>query len=212
MTEEQEVKELPQNQKKVADTLLRNFLVVLVLAFVAEALLRVFPSFLSGATERRWLEWLLVSLVGVSAYLLWNVAIWYQRPAKADFVKFRPWYRATAARGPVIALVVLLALTNISFQLAVPESQVAPTEQEGTAQTETAEGADAQPSTFDFGIDFGQASETVLLITAFLLGFYSRLAKSTLERIAEFIFGSIYRDTYKAEIRAQEEIQKDKKP
>ena len=200
--------ELPQDQKEVADALMRNFLVVLTVAFVAEVLLRVFPSFLSGAAERQWLEWLLVSLVGVSAYLLWNVAIWYQRPATADFKRFRPWYQATAARGPVIALVVMLALTHISFNVAVPESQGSQSEQETSALGGAAEpiGEEAPPaSTFDFGVDFGQASEPVLLIAAFLLGFYSRLAKNVIEKIASFIFGNIFKETYKAEMAAKDE-------
>ena len=104
--------------KEVADQLSRNFLIVLVLAFVGEILLRLSPSILKDATERVWLEWLLVSLIGVCAYLLWNAAIWHKR-SWADFVAYRPWYRATAARGPIIALVVLIALTNINFQVSL---------------------------------------------------------------------------------------------
>jgi hypothetical protein len=201
MAQEEVIKELPRNQKRIADDLGRNFLIVLGLAFVAEALLRIFPSFLADQTERQWLEWLLVSLVGVSAYLLWNVAIWYARPARADFVKYRPWYRATAARGPVIALIIMMALTNINFNVSIPESQ--------DAGAETSEQAEGQVSTFDFGIDIGGASETVLLVVAFLLGFFSRLAKSVLEKIAEFIFGSVYRETYKDELEAQKDSEED---
>jgi hypothetical protein len=162
--------ELSRDQREIADRLLRNFLVVIAVAFAAEVLFRVLPSFLGSAAERRWLEWLLVSLVGVCVYLLWNVAVWY-RENKADFKAYRPWYRATAAKGPVVALIVLLALTSTKFQVGVG-------------------------STLNVGIDFGQASDTVLLIAAFLLGFYSRLAMNLLGRITGYLFGSAYEETY----------------
>jgi hypothetical protein len=175
MSSSQNVQELPEDQSKIADSLLRNLLIVLSLAFAAEVLLRIFPSFLTGAdvAERRWLEWLLVSLVGVSSYLVWNVAIWYRKP-DADFKANRAWYQATAAKGPLVAVVVLLGLTNTSFNVGLG-------------------------STLNFGVNFGQASDPVLLVAAFLLGFYSRLALDLLGRIAGYIFGAVYDETYKQE-------------
>jgi hypothetical protein len=166
--------ELDPEQKRIGDGLVRGLLLVIVLAAIAEFALRVYVP--RGAT---WLEWLAVSLIGVCAYLLSNVAFWYHREG-VDFKAHRPWYIATATRGPLIALAVLVALTNIKF---------------------TGELA----STFDFGVDFGNASEAVLLVAAFLLGFYSRLARDILEKIASFIFGSIYKETYKQEIKAEKE-------
>lgn len=177
MTDQTTLKELPREEKKRAERLLRNFLIVFVLAIVAEVALRLTPDILRDMAERRWLEWMVVSLIGICTYLIWNISLWYRRP-EAQFIDYTPWYRATATRGPIIALVILLALTNISFQVDLPAS-------EGAA-------SDA----FDFGIDFGQASEPVLLITAFLLGFYSRLAKDLLGRIARAIFGQTYDETY----------------
>lgn len=172
---------LRDDQQDAAKELQRNFLIVMGVAFLGEVLMRVFPEFLRGIPERVWIEWLLVSLIGVSAYLLWNIAIWF-KDKDADFLAFRPWYRSTAAKGPIIALVVLLALTNINFQVGTSASQ-----------------AGAGDSTFNFGVNFGEASESVLLIVAFILGFYSRLAHDALGNIARFIFKDLYDKTYKQE-------------
>ena len=200
---------LPDEQQKVANQLFRNFLIVLVIAFVGEIYLRLSPSFLKDVTERIWLEWLLISLIGVCAYLIWNVAIWHSR-LNADFIAFRPWYRATAARGPVIALVVMIALTNVNFQVSIPETQ--DTAGEETVVV-TAEGVqDTTPqSMFDFGINFGEASDAVLLVSVFIMGFYSRLANDVLGRIARFIFKDIYEETYKQELRKDYKKKDDKK-
>jgi hypothetical protein len=197
MAEKEVAKVVTGEQKIVADKILRNFLIVLGIAFVAEVALHVFPSFLGDVDERAWLEWLLLGLIGVSAYLVWNVSIWYHRADEADFVAYRPWYRATAARGPIIALVILLALTNVSFQLALPAGEENAVSSEVSRTDEDV--ADDATSTFDFGVDFGTASEAVLLVAAFLLGFYSRLAKELLARIARAIFGSLFTDTYREE-------------
>ena len=186
---EQEKKELSKPEKECADRLVRNFLIVLVLAFAAEVAMRVFPDFLRDAAgQRQWLEWLLVSLIGVCTYLIWRIAYWYRRP-DAQFISYRHWYRATAAKGPIVALVILMALTNISFQAELPTGEEA-------AELPTGEEATEAPAAFDFGIDFGQADESVLLVVAFLLGFYSRLAHDLLEKIAAFIFPGAYKKAY----------------
>jgi len=199
---------LPKKQQEVADKLHRNFLIVLGLAFIGEVLLRLFPSFLKDVAERVWLEWLLVSLIGVCAYLLWNVAIWHSRP-NADYIAFRPWYQATAARGPVIALVVMIALTNINFQVSIPETQDTAGEEIAVVMEEGEHDTTPQ-STLDFGINFGEASDAVLLVSAFILGFYSRLANDVLGRIARFIFKDIYEETYKQELRKDYKKKDDK--
>ena len=41
--------------------------------------------------------------------------------------------------------------------------------------------------------------ESVLLLAAFLIGFFSRLAKALLEEIARFIFGELFEKTYATE-------------
>lgn len=198
------------DEKKRADQLLWNLLIVLGVAIVAEVLLRVFPSFLGGAEQRRWLEWLLVSLMGVCVYLVGNVAFWYHRP-EAKFMAFTPWYRATAARGPVIALAILLALTNISFTAALPAGEETPDVAALEATVEEVQ-EEAAPAPFSFGIDFGQASDEVLLVTAFLLGFFSRLEKELLYSIARFIFGDIFDKAYPEEKTQREEQEKQGKP
>jgi hypothetical protein len=180
-----------EEQVKIGDKMLRNFLWTFAVAFVAELALRAFPTFLEGSVERQWIEWMLVSLMGVSAYLLWAIAFWYKKES-ANFADYRPWYRATAARGPVIALVVLIALTNISFQVQIPSVE------EGASTATTAAGGDQsdESAPLTFGIDFQNASETVLLVAAFIIGFFSRLAKALLESIARFIFGDLFDRTY----------------
>jgi hypothetical protein len=224
---------LDQTERERADELLKNFLTVMILTIVIEAGVRIFLSRTHRADEWRWLEWLLVSLIGVCAYLVWTIATWYHRP-DAQFQAYTPWYRATAIRGPIIALVILLALTNISFRVELPavqqgevpsvaatqegESETAPpAPQEGESETappaiQEGESETAVPATFDFGIDFRRASDEILLVVAFLLGFYSRLAKSLLGRIAHFIFRGVYQETYGKEEQGIEEPELQEEP
>ncbi|MCK4829098.1 hypothetical protein KA005_75945, partial [bacterium] len=64
----------------LANRLFRTFTIILLMALLGEIIIRATPEFLEGVKERRWLEWLLVSIVGVSAYLLWNAATWVKSP------------------------------------------------------------------------------------------------------------------------------------
>jgi hypothetical protein len=201
MAPQKKVVRVRGNQKTTADRLHRNFLYVFGASFLAELLMRLSPGFLEGIPERDWIEWLLVSLMGVSAYLLFNIAIWYRRE-DANFLAYRPWYRSTAAKGPIIALVVMIALTNISFQMATPNQQALGVETSEETPDDTALEADVKQdadSIFNFGINFADADDNVLLITAFILGFYSRLANDVLAGIAKFLFKGIYEETYKDE-------------
>jgi hypothetical protein len=222
MAQKSAVVPLEQDERKRAHVLLGVFLGILVAAVVAEVVVRAIPNPLDGAGQRRWLEWLLVSLIGVCAYLVGNVAYWYHKGG--NFIAFTPWYCAAAARGPVIALAILLALTNISFTAALPAreetaevaagagTEPAAAEAEGAApETVVEEGPEeaAAPDTFSFGIDFREASDEVLLVVAFLLGFFSKLEKELLFRIASFIFGDVFDTAYPEE---QEEPGKPGKP
>ena len=194
----------------IAKQLFQTFTIVVVIAFLGEVLLRATPSFMEGFKEKRWLEWLLVSIVGVSTYLLWNISTWVKSP-KADFEKYRLWYFSTAIKGPMVALVVMLGLTHLNFQVQIPlpATQEVVTS-ESVEDEQGSEENQIQPTetrTLDFGINFAEASETVLLVVAFLLGFYNRLAKEVLNSFARYIF----KDAYKKAYAKEENVRQDTK-
>ena len=62
------------------------------------------------------------------------------------------------------------------------------------------------PSTFNFGIDFMNASESVLLMAAFIIGFFSKLAQALLKQIARFIFGNLFDKTYERDILINKDV------
>jgi cell division protein FtsB len=203
-----------------ARQILFTLLAVLLVAIIGEVLMHLFPLFLHGVKERQWLEWLLVALIGDCAYLIWAIGFWYQRPKEAEFRKYTPWYLTTVAKGPIVALVILLTLTNINFQAQLPAPQSSPAAEtevetppeeetdlfdveeaeEVTEETETTAGQNP----LSVGVDFSQAKEEVLLIAAFLLGFYNRLARDILDSIARAIFPKAWKEAHGKEDEARE--------
>jgi hypothetical protein len=127
--------------------------------------------FWSGSLDRAF-ELLFWSMFGTLVFLISEVKKWYavpfQEEGKRDFVKFTPWYVANFFRGPFIAFVVLLALTNISFEAI------------GVA------------------VDVKAAPIEVLVLLAAIMGYYSRVADKQLDIIAEFLLSGAWKKAHPA--------------
>ena len=125
----------------------------------------------------QWLDWMLASLAGVLLYIMANVANYYQSSIRSkkyrsgrakDFIAFTPWYISTIIKAPVIALVVLVFLTNLNIEIA------------------------------GLTLDFTSLNPALLLMIAFVLGFYSRVARKQLDHIVKSIFGKAYSEAEEA--------------
>lgn len=190
--------------------------------------------------NQRLLEWLLASTSGTFLYLLWEATTRYrlvpsvpetvqdvpanaddnqkkaieeQKKAQldADYIGWTPWYVLNAIRGPIIVMVVMLALTNVSLatslvpQSSIPPTSSAPGEAQATATpapsgegeaTPAAPAETAEEQPLSIVVDMSKAPQEVLLIIAFILGMYNRLSVALLESIAERIFGQVWRKAY----------------
>jgi len=115
---------------------------------------------------RQWLDWWLWALIGVSAYLLIEDARYYREipTGRADFLGETLWYWAQFLTGPVIAFIILLVFTQIDVSLL---------------------GETISINTTKFIPD-------LLFVPAFLLGFYSRVARHVLNNIMKSAFRSAW--------------------
>lgn len=127
-------------------------------------------------TSNQWLDWILVSLIGVLLYLLTTASRWYRtlltaqetnlqeqkEEERAMFVEMTPWYITTLIKGPFIVLVIIIFLTNVSLDIS------------------------------GLTVDFTQLSPEALLVVAFVLGFYSRVAREQLNMIVKTLFSKAY--------------------
>jgi hypothetical protein len=120
--------------------------------------------------HRQWLDWAYWALIGVAAYLLMVDARYYRKiqEGEGDFLRETLWYWAQFFTGPLIAFVVLLLLTQVNLQLLGDESGAA------------------------ISVDMSKFSPDLLFLLAFLLGFYSRVARQVLDDIAKTIFRSAW--------------------
>ena len=119
----------------------------------------------------QWLDWFLASLAGVLLYILTNIAYHYQKASRyykydtgqePNFIAFTPWYISTIVKAPVIAFVVLIFLTNLNIEIA------------------------------GLTLNFSELNAALLLVIAFVLGFYSRVARTQLDQIVKTIFNKAY--------------------
>lgn len=119
----------------------------------------------------QWLDWFLASLAGVLLYILTNIAYHYQKSIRyykydtgqePNFIAFTPWYISTIVKAPVIAFVVLIFLTNLNIEIA------------------------------GLTLNFSDLNAALLLVIAFVLGFYSRVARKQLDQIVKTIFNKAY--------------------
>ena len=82
--------------------------------------------------------------------------------AKPLYVRFTPWYMSTILKGPLVALIILLFLTSVDVDIA------------------------------GLSLDFTNLGVNVLLVAAFVLGFYNRVAREQLNLIVKALFGKAY--------------------
>lgn len=82
--------------------------------------------------------------------------------AKPRFIRFTPWYVSTILKGPLVALIILLFLTSVDVDIA------------------------------GLSLDFTNLGVNVLLVAAFVLGFYNRVAREQLNLIVKALFGKAY--------------------
>jgi hypothetical protein len=117
-------------------------------------------------SQDRWLELLFWTMAGTLVFLLSELKRHYVYPyehdpskvgqTKRNFKEFTPWYFANLFRGPFIALVILLAVSSVSFDA------------------------------IGLTIDISSAPVTVWVVLAAILGYYSRLADKQLDIIAGY--------------------------
>jgi hypothetical protein len=78
------------------------------------------------------------------------------------FVAFTPWYISTILKGPIVAFIIMLFVTSVSLEIS---------------------GLD---------IDLTAIGANALLVAAFVLGFYSRVAREQLNLIVKALFSKAY--------------------
>jgi hypothetical protein len=78
------------------------------------------------------------------------------------FVAFTPWYISTILKGPIVAFIIMLFVTSVSLEIS---------------------GLD---------VDFADMNRAPLLVAAFALGFYSRVAREQLNLIVKALFSKAY--------------------
>lgn len=138
----------------------------------------------SGMSERA-LDWVLFSLAGTLIYLMVEVGHHYQAIGDSarersdpdvypvSFLEKTPWNIVTLAKGPIIAVVILLFFNAADLKLT---------------------GANNQDPAFAF--DFSELDHRVTLLLAFALGFYSRVARNVLDQIVKALFGRAWAEAH----------------
>ena len=109
-------------------------------------------------------QWLDWFLASVLGVLTYMMIPVYEwyRSDKAMFIEYTPWYISTPLKAPVLAFVVLIFLTNLDIKIAGLE------------------------------LDFTQLNAPLLLMIAFVLGFFSRVTREQLNQIVKSIFSKAY--------------------
>jgi len=109
-------------------------------------------------------EWLDWILAGLAGALLYTIisVAHWYQRSRPRFKDFSLWYLSTILKGPVLAFIILLFLKTVDIEVA------------------------------GITIDFTALDENALLVAAFLLGFYNRVARETLNQITKSIFGKAY--------------------
>jgi hypothetical protein len=78
------------------------------------------------------------------------------------FIEFTPWYISTVLKGPIMAFIIMLFVTSVSLEVS------------------------------GLTVDFKKLGPNVLLVAAFVLGFYSRVAREQLNLIVKALFAKAY--------------------
>lgn len=116
------------------------------------------------------LTWVLASLIGAALYLMGQIATYYPKIKEKidpdyqnDFVGSTYWYASTLLRAPVLTVVIMWLLTNLSVNMGGSDSE-------------------------GLSLDFSKFPDIVNLGIAFILGFYGRVARKQLDVIAKYLF------------------------
>lgn len=122
---------------------------------------------------RQWTDWLLWSLIGMTAYLLMEVARHLRNVpnGEGDFLGETSWYWTQLSTGPLIAFVILLLFVHIDVNLLTGDESA------------------VEVNLREYPLD-------LLLVPAFLLGFYSRVARELLDQLTRKVFGAAWRAAY----------------
>ena len=118
------------------------------------------------------LDWVLWSLAGTLIYLLFEIGRYYpvigeNAPKRTwSFIEYTPWYLVTLVKGPIIAVVILFFFKEATLGLTGDEGA--------------------------FRFDFSKLDHRVTLLLAFVLGFYSRVAKHVLDGIVKSLFAGAW--------------------
>lgn len=143
-----------------------------------------YPVRSDSARSERALDWLLWSLAGTLVYLLVEVGHHYpsiKENAKkgspsysypVSFIEKTPWNLVTLIRGPIIAVVILFFFNAGNLQLTGPTGDKA------------------------FSFVFSELDHPVTLLLAFVLGFYSRVAREVLNGIMKTLFSKAWAEAY----------------
>ena len=171
------------------------------------------------ADDLLWVQWLFAGFGGTLLYLIWESQRQYRVIDKVDplaaekkgdeaikkseqvnFILYTPWYIAVAVRGPIIVMAVMFAVTNVTLAATLLPEQSAPaTEKVAPApdeETDVEESIGQDSPAIEFGVDLSKSSQNVLVLSAFILGFFNRLPLAILEGVAKSLFKSAWVKVY----------------
>ena len=179
------------------------------------------------------LTWVLASLIGATLYLMGQIATYFPKIGEKrdadnqnDFIRSTYWYAATLIRAPILTVVVMWLLINLSVGIgnstlketvavndntpvaaatasgnapvatatasgnapvatATASGNTAADENTNNGQNDTANGA---ATDFGVSVNFANFPDIVNLGIAFILGFYSRVARKQLDILAKYLF------------------------
>lgn len=130
------------------------------------------------------LKWVLASLIGASLYLLGQIANFYpkinEKPDpdnQNDFVNSIYWYISTLLRAPILTVVIMWLLTNLTINMGTPPEAASGTTP-GTSPSDA----------LGIAVNFAKFPDLVQIGIAFILGFYARVARKQLDIITQYLF------------------------
>jgi len=134
------------------------------------------------------LTWVLASLIGATLYLMGQIATFYpkinEKPDadnQNDFIRSSYWYATTLMRAPILTVVIMWLLINLSVNMGG-----------GNTLANAADNAQDVTGTVGDGlgisVNFANFPDIVNLGIAFILGFYSRVARKQLDILAKYLF------------------------
>lgn len=129
----------------------------------------------TSADPLQWYDWFLWALIGLAASLLIEIGRHTRLifEGEGDFLGETPWYWAQLTTGPLIAFAILLLFTHIDLDLLTGDEAAAAVE-----------------------VNLHRYPIDLLIVPAFLLGFYSMVAREVLDQLMRAIFRGAWRAVY----------------